>query len=181
MSIKQTDLIASNEQQLLRAKSLGFDTNKIWYHGSNKAFEAFDINAEPIERSGNPPGIYLTPHKDEAHDYGTVVYALYARTKHPYIIGESKVTTAMLKKYAEVLKKYTSYNESWVDDVIVPALKKTGDFKPIDGALIKEVMIAGGYDSWQDGRHLCVFEPAMLRLTTAQFDSKLKNLNNLYA
>ena len=139
----------------------------IVYHGSDKEFNTFDLNAEKKNRTGNPRGIYTTPNKAEAKTYGKNVMELYAKSENPYIEGKSAVNDKMAAKYAQVLKdNYPNYGDDWVDNVIVPQFKESGRFKDIDGGLKTDVMEAGGYDSYKDGEHVILFNPNQVKSAT---------------
>jgi ADP-Ribosyltransferase in polyvalent proteins/Transglycosylase SLT domain len=139
----------------------------IVYHGSDKEFTTFDLNAEKKNRTSNPRGIYTTPNKTEAKTYGKNVTELYARSENPYVEGKSDINDKMAAKYAQVLKdNYPNYGDDWVDNVIVPQFKKSGKFKDIDGGLKTDVMEAGGYDSYKDGEHIVLFNPNQVKSAT---------------
>jgi hypothetical protein len=139
----------------------------IVYHGSDKEFTTFDLNAEKKNRTSNPRGIYTTPNKTEAKTYGKNVIGLYAKSENPYVEGKSAINDKMAAKYAQVLKdNYPNYGDDWVDNVIVPEFKKSGKFKDIDGGLKTDVMEAGGYDSYKDGEHIVLFNPNQIKSAT---------------
>ncbi len=160
----------SYEARMERAKAMGFDIEKKWYHGTDKEFAAFDLDATAINRTDNPAGIYLTPYEDEAAEYGEKVLSLLVRAEYPFTEGESEVTDAMVDKYTELLKKHSSYSDDWIDRVIAPKFKETGYPKGLSGNNVTEVLKAGGYDSYKDGRHLAVFYPNDIRSIDAAFD-----------
>lgn len=173
-------LSTDDDERLKRARSQGYDTSKLWYHGSKNRFTAFEVSAEKANRGTNIAGIYLTPYEWEAQEFGDVVYAVYTRTKRPYVWGEkNRITAEMIEVYGKLLVRNTSYNQEWYDSAIAPEFKKTGVFKDIDGGLKQQVLVAGGYDSYKDGRHLCVFDPTMIRSIDAEFTRADKNKNNL--
>lgn len=164
---------------LKRAVLMGFDISKIWYHGSDANITNFNVDAKSVQRCNNPSGVYLTPYDWEALEYGKNVYALYTRAKHPYVDAKSIVTHNMAALYAKLLKAHTSYNDDWIDSEIVPAFVKSGVFKDVSGDIKRDVMEAGGYDSWKDGRHLCVFDTTMLRSVDAKFDESKKYCSDI--
>lgn len=140
---------------------------KVVYHGTDADFNEFDLKADRVNRGNNPEGVYLTPDKHEAGDYGKNVMPLYAKAENTYIEGTSKVNQKMAEKYGEILKNnYPGYGDDWVDSVLVPDFIRTGRFKDIAGHFKTEVMKAGGYDSWQDGRHIIVFDPGQIKSAT---------------
>lgn len=172
----------AEDEHLKRARSQGYDTSKVWYHGSKNKFTAFELSSEKANRGTNIAGIYLTPYEWEAKKFGDIVYAVYTRTKRPYVWGKkNRITTEMLDTYGKLLIQHTNYKQDWFDSAIAPEFKKTGVFKDIDGGLKQQVLVAGGYDSWQDGRHLCVFDPTMIRSIDAEFNRAAKYKNNLKA
>lgn len=60
-------MIESREEQLGRAEQLGFNTSKVWYHGSKIDFERF--RKATTWRLDLGPGIYLTSDPDLASQY----------------------------------------------------------------------------------------------------------------
>ena len=138
------------------------------YHGTDGKFTNFNVSAKPVNRTGNPQGIYLTPIMDEAADYGSNVMQVFVNAKNPYIEGKSTANKNMLNNYAKILKhNYSNYGDSWIDDVIIPDFNKSGRFKDIDGAFKSDVMISGGYDSYNDGRHVIAFNPNQIKSATS--------------
>ena len=126
------------------------------------------MEQKPINRTGNPAGIYLTPSEYEANGFAGdngFVYGVTTSVNNPYIHGASEVTAPMLEIYAKILKDNFSYGDSWVDDAIIPEFKKDGRFKDIPGWMKTKVMQAGGYDSWKDGPHLAVFDKNNVNIT----------------
>lgn len=72
--------------RLARAKEMGFDTDKVYYHGGPKGIEAFDVEAT---RRPHGPGVWLTDHSSYAgHMAGRdgEIYQVYARTKSPEVM-----------------------------------------------------------------------------------------------
>lgn len=176
------EILEGIDDNLIRAKQLGFDTYTIWYHGSDTRFTEFDVEATPVNRGGNPPGVYLTPYEYEAEGYGEHVYKVYTSAKKPYDgQGTNHITDKMVKVYRELLLKHTAYRENWLDEAILPDFKKTGRFKSVPGFILRDVMIAGGYDSWKDGAHLCVFNPSKIRSIHAKFNPEMINSNDIMA
>jgi hypothetical protein len=174
------EILEGIDERLIRAQKLGFDTSTIWYHGSDSDFVEFDVDITPVNRTGNPPGVYLTPYNEEAEGYGEHVYAVYTSAKHPFD-GQRKnhITPKMISVYRELLLKHTSYQENWLDTAILPDFKETGRFKSVPGFILRDVMIAGGYDSYKDGAHLCVFDPSKIRSIHAEFDPDNRDSRNI--
>lgn len=161
--------IKQTRERLKGAERMGFDVHHIWYHGTDETFFKFNTSAKSKNRSGNPPGIYLTPYKDEAKGYGKHIQPLYVRIKNPYVYGSSPVTNDMVELYRKVLTQW--YEPKWIEDAIIPEFMKSGRFKEIAPESKRDIMLAGGYDSWKDGRHLVVFDPKNVRSIHADFNT----------
>lgn len=59
---------ATDPQQTARAKDLGFDTDKVWYHSSLSPLDKFDAHGKFMGRSGTA-GIHLTDSPEAASRY----------------------------------------------------------------------------------------------------------------
>jgi len=141
----------------------GVQTSGIFYHGTNAKFDTFDVAAEKVNRATNVSGAYFTPSAVEADEYGSRVLKVEVTTKRPfYAMQKNEVTEEMAAKAKELLSKYTSYKEHWLETAIIPAFIEKGNFNglsDVSGDIKREILLAGGYDAYVDGRHVVVLEP----------------------
>src|SRR5690554_1962713 len=60
----------SDKARISRAKAMGFDVDRVWYHGTDQEFERFDPSKKGGFSSGDTDGtISLTPWEDVARRY----------------------------------------------------------------------------------------------------------------
>lgn len=81
-SISKSARDMSDAARLARARELGFDTENIFYHGSQKKFDEFDPSMS------DDVGIYFTTDYRNAANYATPeggISEVYLRYKNPYI------------------------------------------------------------------------------------------------
>ena len=76
--------------RLARARSLGFDTDNIWYHGSPHTFDQFEIGPSRVGTGGGDPyqpmsglGAFFTQDPEIAALYGPNVRQFYVRGEYP--------------------------------------------------------------------------------------------------
>lgn len=60
------------EKRLARAQRLGYDTSRVWYHGSNAAFGAFTHEFVGQGHDQNGSGFYFTSSPDDASMYAGI-------------------------------------------------------------------------------------------------------------
>lgn len=135
----------------------------VFYHGTNSTFNTFDIKAEKANRATNVTGIYFTPMASEADEYGSRIIKAEISPRRPFYNNrKNMVNEAMAEKAKELLFRFTNYKEHWLETVIVPRFVEKGTFEglaDINGDIKREILIAGGYDSYVDGRHVVILEP----------------------
>lgn len=138
-------------------------TSGVFYHGTNNKFDVFDVKADKINRATNVTGAYFTPSASEADEYGNRVIQVEISPRRPFYYGRKNVITdAMAKKAKELLMRFTNYKEHWLETVIIPSFVEQGDFSKmsdISGDIKREILLAGGYDSYVDGRHVVILDP----------------------
>lgn len=70
--------------RLARAREMGFNVDKPWYHGTAREFDAFDPSAPRANDSGHyGKGIYFAQDPGEAGYYGPNVGKYYVRAQNP--------------------------------------------------------------------------------------------------
>ena len=149
---------------------LGREQNKVlqatpFYHGTTKAFDKFDLKAARANRGTNIEGIYLTPSKTRAKQFGDKV------STHKVSLDVSKIaspntvpSSKMIKEYKKQLLNKTNYKEDWIDEAIIPEFVETKRIKAdLSGDIKREVYEAGGYKGFADGDDLVVFDPDFIK------------------
>ena len=152
---------------------------QVYYHGTPAGFEGniFKSN-EAKNRRGNVAGYYFTPESEEASWYsgdreggyaeGAQVLPVYLAIKDPFIPGKSFISDAMKKAYREELEKANPWinDARWFDGKIADMVERrriSPDALNADGDAYQRVIKAGGYDGFQDGRHLVAFDPNQIK------------------
>ncbi len=152
---------------------------QVYYHGTPAEFEGniFKSN-EAKNRRGNVAGYYFTPEAEEASWYtgdreggyaeGAQVLPVYLAIKDPFIPGKSFISDAMKKAYREELEKANPWinDARWFDGKIADMVERrriSPDALNADGDAYQRVIKAGGYDGFQDGRHLVAFDPNQIK------------------
>jgi hypothetical protein len=141
----------------------------IFYHGTNKKFNEFDVASERVNRGNNVTGIYFTPREEEALEYGSRIIKAHLTVKKPFYHNRKNVfTSKMLEVAKDQLMRFTNYGtkESWVDSVIIPDLQEKGNFMSlnVNGDIKREILLAGGYDSFVDGAHVVILTPTRMNV-----------------
>lgn len=169
------DLPMDEASRMARAEAMGFDTGKVWYHGTHSEFESFKTS-----NTGEfGPGVYLTDSVNEAGGYAPTG----RRTGNA---GQNIVP--VLTKLKNPLK-IKSPDEFW------DRFKSDSDAESVQKA------IAAGYDGivyrravqvWDNKinkavntgemqRHMVVFNPSNIRSIHAAFDPAEIDSPNLLA
>jgi hypothetical protein len=144
----------------------------VWYHGSSKNFNKFDLSAVRANRGTNVSGIYLTKDEYLAREYASkdgsgqgYVYEVQHDSHRSFTENKDKFTDEMLDEYVKLLAQHTNYSEEWARNSLVPEVQKTGKLKAdLDGDIKRQVYEAGGYDSYwfndMGDMVLVVFDPS---------------------
>ena len=170
--------------RLARAREMGFDTDRVWYHGGDKDITAFDPN---ITDRKTGPGFWLT----DSPNYASImagrdgaVHKLYARTKNPRTVEVGAEADAH-RDYLGLQPDATKYEaqmaylgEAGPDAVIRDELLRKG--ARTDGVILN--------DFWdlpfsQDSSSTAMFmrNPANVRSVDAVFDPAKTRSANLLA
>lgn len=152
----------SQEARMQRAQDLGFDTETVYYHGTNKQFSEFDANADSdfeYGDQGNGGAIFLTANKEAANYYsedgGTgganvIPVRIKAQKIAEFPLNELETVPVRqrLEKQAEILNRLKSE----------------------------------GYDAarFPDGE-IAVFDPSQIRSVNAAFDPEFEGSPDILA
>ena len=175
----------AHDARMARAKEMGFDTEKTWYHGTRRDFDGFQSGSA----QGAGEGVYLTDNPAAASEYaagpGGQVIPVYTRNTNPSDFGypgdEAIKRTATWNNHPEVIRARQAGLEDEID--LDPY-----DLWTEDENLANEAVRAGGHDSilsplqsGDDGMELVVFDPSQIRSVNAAFDPAKKDSSNLLA
>lgn len=144
----------SEAARMQRAKEMGFDTGKTWYHGTDGAFDAFDPAKVGAIHGDYSTGFHMTRSPDEAASYGNAIMPLMSRVQNPYIMESARHHATAVHD----LDRNFLFNEA----------RKGGH----DGILVR------GRDG---SENLVAFDPATIRSTQAAFDPAKRDSANLLA
>lgn len=74
INIAKSLLLESPEtdERLQRAAALGYDTSRVWYHGSNAEFDAFSHDFVGMGHDQNGSGFYFTTSREDAEMYSGI-------------------------------------------------------------------------------------------------------------
>lgn len=136
-----------------------------FYHGTTENFDKFDLKVTRKNRGTNIEGIYLTPSKTRAEQFGDKI------STHKVTLDMSKIASPntvpdskMIKKYKEELLNKTNYDKDWIDEAIIPEFIETKRIKAdLRGDIKRKVYEAGGYKGFADGDDLVVFDPDFIK------------------
>jgi len=162
----------STAARMQRARDMGFDTDRVFYHGTTSDFDKFDLEKAGKNDSGwYGRGIYLTPDPDTASAYtqyqeyaqrtgadGANVLPLRVKIKNPYYWPEGR-KAALNKEESEAITQ--ELLAQGFDGVIVP--NKYADPK------------------FADMYEIVAFSPEQVRSVNAEFDPAKRGSANLLA
>jgi hypothetical protein len=162
----------SQAARMQRAQEMGFDTERVFYHGTTSDFDEFDLKKAGKNDSGwYGRGIYLTPDPDTASAYtqyqeyaqrtgadGANVLPVRVRIKNPYYWPEGR-KAALNKEESEA---------------ITQELLAQG----FDGAVIPNQYAD---PKFADMYEVVAFNPNQVRSVNAAFDPAKRNSANLMA
>jgi hypothetical protein len=177
--------------RMARAREMGFDTSRVLFHGSGRAFNAFDVAAEKATRGGlNDKGVFLSPDASVANryaeDFGSsspAVYPVHVRGKP---LDLSAYEYAAMQDFEESLKRgeplyaTAEFGRKLADRGIA--------WSPQDGSPADAIR-AHGFDYVQNEpakyghveREVMVFDPKNIRSVNAAFDPAYSGSANLLA
>ena len=138
--------------------------NTTYYHGTNSNFDAFDLGAERANRGTNITGIYFTPRPHEAETFGSRIISANLDVRRPFYNNKrNNIDSKMAATTKALMLRFTRYKDDWLDSVIIPEFIKDGSMRMIrdlNGDVKREILLAGGYDSYIDGDHVVVLLPS---------------------
>lgn len=176
------------DARLKRAEEAGFDTSKVFYHGSPKTFEKF----MPSIGGQSGSGVYLTPVKSEAVNYGENIYEVYTKVRKSADLTSYESTLKIAKEIGvdsklrdpEVSSMYsTNYQE--LKNAFRQAVPGGRDLIGTDADYaLQNKLLEAGYDSidfvFNDGEQVrMMFDPKNIKSVGADFNEF--ESGNIYA
>lgn len=157
-----------NKTNLDRAKEMGFDTSKVYYHGTNQKFDEFNVDKSNKSYWGK--GIYLTQDKGEAGTYGKNILETFVKKGKVFDI----LTDVPPKTFTDWMKK----NKPQEHKDLVKALGGVDAYNYIDAAKnamspeqFTKLFQDAGYSAVSMGDIINVFDPKNIRSTDAAFEN----------
>ncbi len=180
---KAIDLPMDEASRLARAKEMGFDTDNVWYHGTNKDFDAFDTADKSSDFNipnnlGDNIGAFFSNKEIDAKYFGDHIKDNYLSFKKPKVF----------KTQAD-WRDFVRSNVGLSDDVrdaegfIVQEGKpfyntrKTLEDAGYDGVIIQN----SNFDNNNKSSWAIALHPNQIRSTKAKFDPSKKDSANLLA
>lgn len=157
-SVPMGKLPMDEASRMTRAKQMGFDTDKVRYHGTAADFPAFDI--EKAGRSAGTPAeraVFLSSSPGEASMFADVAAAGAGQDGAPHVMP---LLTAVRNPMEVAMR---GYNPERVAELIAEAKAKGHDALLLRG--LNELGGQGG-----EGAQLAVFDPNLIRSRFAAFD-----------
>jgi hypothetical protein len=174
----------SQAGRMARAKEMGFDTETVLYHGTDKEIASF----RPSERGAFGPGVYLSDQSGVASRYGkpSPYYVrgsiLDTRPGKPLPKGLSDAAKSQLtpEEVQRWERLWPQRNSMAVDaETFREVLTRS-----VEAPRVPEIMRRLGFDGMQgiaDGHELVIFDPANIRSVNAAFDPEKSTSSTLLA
>ena len=136
------------------------DETTVYYHGSNKDFDAFDTSAERVNNTMNVRGVYLygEARKGSAKNFGENTYTVISKKglKTFNRQGENKLSPEMIEQHKIELENagYGRGGQEELDEYATSFEK----WSNIDGEAKARVLKAGGYEKYIDGDEIVILD-----------------------
>lgn len=195
------DIDMSVEARKARAEAMGFDTGRVWYHGTRKGanIASFDLDMAGVSGGDVVDGVWLTSDWSQADRYGRMAHAkskrgdfspqtigrfksdvldLYAPREdmlHVYDVGgEARrlINDGYGETYSEVMGNMTD----WLPPVVAEA-KRNGKKGVVLRGIEDDPLTGWGYTFPAD--HIFIFDPRNIRSVNAAFDPAKSDSANL--
>jgi hypothetical protein len=182
---KDKGLDMSKEARMERAKAMGFNVDKVWYHGTmDKNFKEFNLNANPFSRTGAPGTISFTENKSFADAHGTRVIEAFLKLKNTFDYRNE----SDLKKAEKFFDDYykNEYGAKPGGNLTINAMDsvKKGSYQYIEKTIPIEWYKDNGYDSFytfENSFNIHVLDNKVVRSIHAAFDPDFADSGNLLA
>jgi adenylate kinase family enzyme len=169
------NLDMSPDARKARAEAMGFDTSRVWFHGTGRYFSAFDGSRSDRRHSLSAQGVFFSSHRETASGYAN------ARAIQTGREGLGRVVPVYVRgRQAEILATTYNYPATVIKDL--EKLKAEG----FASVVLRGNRDAVPVDTDEQGRHvypdeLVVFDPANIRSVDATFDPAQEASSQLMA
>jgi hypothetical protein len=200
---RKQELPMDEASRLTRAKEMGFDTDKTWYHGTNTpGFESFDITRPPKGADESVPSrgaVFLTQDPKIASNFASVrdkpgaVLPLNVATKNTFDYQNpehlKKAINALTpEKQLELLNNISKsaglVSEKTPQETLLRALSE-GRWYDIEDPVFTKALKDAGFDSFlvseYGKKNLGVFDSTKIRSKFAKFDPSKTDSGDLAA
>lgn len=195
------ELPMDEASRLSRAKSMGFDTSKTYYHGSNSDFKKFNPEKAPDDKSGetfelgNRIAGFFTESPEFANRFTTsngpgVVYPVKLRVNNPFDYENQKHLYAVIKKlpkdyFTNLAKELPQINGKDMTPKQIKQQMALGNWSFFEKPEVIDAIQDAGHDAmyvYENGnKNIAVFNPSQIRSKFAQFNPKRKNWKDISA
>lgn len=159
---RSSSLDMSRDARLKRAEAMGFDTSKVWYHGTNADFGSFDLNQKHTGSGATSEGYgsYFTTDPEAASGYaprtGGNVVPVYLK-KGAFISGSDRIKKSDRKLFENIIRAAPDWENSVInygDESPIKSLKLAVDAAMSNDSKldalheIANVMYVGDLHNW---------------------------------
>lgn len=181
----------SPEARKARAEQMGFDTSRVWYHGTTRDFDAFDPK-KANRANGMPRATFLASDPETANYFsrssldGARVIPVYAKRGNYFDFSNPEHASAITafikgKKSTDIVPGYlgSPSTEGFIRDI------EAGDWGILERPVVQQWLKRKGFDGWYareraDGPiTLAITKPEMARSINAAFDPANADSPNL--
>lgn len=180
----------SEAARMARAKEMGFDTGKTYYHGTKANIDEFKLPKKASNGSAFGEGVYLTDAPYEANHYamdmspgesGSNVLPVHHNLKNPFDLDAN-----VDPKFIEYLKENKVLPQSYLNQVKDNFGLYGKLVNKLDGHEYTELLKKAGYDGVSNapgkgGYINVVFDPSQIRSKFAAFDPSKSGSGNISA
>lgn len=153
------DTDRDNAARLARAQAMGFDTSKVWYHGTNRSFDAFSKDVDPVfDNAQQHLGYFFT---------GNAKYA------GGYTMGnDPEMTEYGGGNLVPVFLRAKKLKAEDIDVMNAIEGNEYGGWEPEEVEEYKSDLIRQGYDgiNFGNGYEVVIFDERNIRSIHAQFN-----------
>jgi GNAT superfamily N-acetyltransferase/alpha-D-ribose 1-methylphosphonate 5-triphosphate synthase subunit PhnG len=171
----------SEEARMKRARDMGFDTETVYYHGTDVK-NITEFRAGTAQGWGK--GVYLTDNKKATEEFGDIVIEAYLKIKNPFD-GNAYSLNDVDVENTEIFKSMDKKTKADYDDETNfdwnEEFAENGKFA---GELLRELGFDGiiaDQSNSIDGLEVVVFDPKNIRSVNAAFDPSYKDSADLLA
>ena len=177
------------EARKARAQEQGFDTDTVYYHGSQADITGFKLDAKKIGRrfifvTGDPSlaGSFATQTDKMSADRTDTVYPLYVKAENSFDFDDEAdvaLVLSLLDGDTLVEDRRDSFNRVTTTEEAL----RDGSWSLIESDVVQIAIRDAGFDSFfvkeLDRKNLAVLDPSQIRSVNAAFDPDFSNSPNI--